>query len=290
MRFKRRVVLVGVLVVLFIFLINLSTGNFFFSFPRFSLVDRVVVNLFQPLQGGIRKATISLGRLWTNYVGLVGLKKEFDQIKDELAYEKLVNLSLKERLRTLQEVNKFGSVTLDLPASFDQLATVKARVISFDPMAISKTLWISAGEKNGVKVDQPVMGLEGLVGRIVRVFPTKALVLLLIDSRFAVDVIDESTRIRAMVVGLGGDVELKRYPFLTHLEYLNLGDEINPGDLLLTSGLSDLYPKGLPVGNVIQVEKGEGTLGSKTLFQTAVVLPSVDFTKLEEVMIITSIE
>jgi len=276
MHLKRRSVLLVLLIILLVIFFQLRQELSSAKLPVSTLFDRVLVSLFTPVQKGIDKFADLIGNSWSGYLNLIGVKKENNKLKEELAFKKLYILSLEERLR-IERHEKLIEQKMDLLG----WEGIPARVISFDPYAKSHTLWISAGSKQGIHLNRPVITLEGLVGRVVKVFDHSSQILLLVDSRFSVDVIDEETRVRALVVGSGKQAELRRYPYLTHLEFLNLGDEIYEGDLLVTSGLGPLYPKGIPVGNVIRIQKKENAL-----FQTSVVLPVVDFSKLDQVMVL----
>lgn len=277
MNIKRRATLGVILILLLFVLIQLRQDKFPFSLPEGSFVDGIFVSVVTPVQEVIDLFSDYIGDTWSAYFSLVGVKRENKKLKEELALKNLYLLSLKERLK-LKERTEYLKQKVHLLG----WEGVTARVIGYDPYARSQTLWISVGSSQGVQIDQPVITLEGLVGRIVKVFKNDSQVLLLVDSRFSVDVIDEATRVRALVVGSDRQAELKRYPYLTHLEFLKLGDAVNEGDLLITSGFSDLYPPSIPVGNVIKIAKKEDEL-----FQTSVVLPLVDFSTLEQVIVIT---
>lgn len=276
MFFKRRLVLLVILILLFVVLLYLRQNRSFGQSAPFGFVHRLLSSVYTPLHEGIDLIKDFFADTWSGYVALVGVQLENTQLKEDLAFKNLLIVSLKERL-------KFAEGKKDLEEEIELLGWqgVTCDVIASDPFALSKTVWISCGANQGIRIDQPVMAREGLAGRIVKVMPASAQVLLLIDSRFAVDVIDERTRVRALAVGLGENINLQRYPHLTHLEYLNLGAEIQAGDLLITSGLSPLYPPGIPVGNVM-----DGKATEEEVFQIAAVLPLVDFTKLEQVMVI----
>ncbi|MBI4412068.1 MAG: rod shape-determining protein MreC [Deltaproteobacteria bacterium] len=276
MNIKRRAGLAVLLILLFIILLNLRQDGSR-KFPPVHFIDRIIVSLYTPVQGIIDNTVDFIGNGWSGYFALVGVKKENQRLKDEIGLRELELLSLKERLRAQDREDYLAQ-----KAGILGWEGVSARVIGYDPYAQSQTIWLSVGSSRGVAMDQPVLTVEGLVGRIVKVFPTSSQVLLLVDPHFSVDVIDEATRVRALVVGSGRGTELKRYPFLTHLEFLSLGDEIRKGDLLITSGFGEIYPAGIPVGKIIDVEQKENAL-----FKSSGVLPLADFGKLEQVMILT---
>ncbi|MBX7148299.1 rod shape-determining protein MreC [bacterium] len=232
-----------------------------------SFIDRILVNVLSPVTRALRSVRDGVVHTWDHYFWLVGVKDENKKLQETVDLQNLFILSLKERLKI-----KDQEARLDQSLHFMGYNGVVARVTAYDANMLSQSLWVDAGTKDGVMVDMPVIALKGLVGRIIKAFDSSSMVLLMTDPHFAVDVVDEQSRIRAMVVGNGRSPEFTPYPIMSHLEYLQMGYPINKGDLLLTSGLGDLYPKGIPVGNVVADNN---------------ILPMVDFNTLEEVIVIT---
>lgn len=276
MRFKKRTYLILVLTVLVIVLVSLRHQNPQNFQSRFHFVDAILIKIYTPLQKGITKGVDVIQGIWNRYVTLIGVKEQNKILYEELKLKELYILSLKERLLDQNHVT-------ELKERFDLLGIhgVDAEIVSYDPYASSQTVWISKGSKDGIQEEQPVLSLEGLVGRVIAVFPGRAQVLLLVDSHFAVDVIDERSQVRALVVGSGGSAHLQRFPVLSHLEYLNLADEILPGDLLVTSGLGGLYPSALPVGYVLPDQ-----FKNSRYQESYVILPGVDLSKLRHVFVV----
>jgi len=274
---KRRIFLVLLFIALFLAFFNLRQNRSLFSNPHLRLIDGVLISFYRPMQKGWALVTDTVQKVWTDYIWLVGVNHENLQLKEELHLSKLAILSLHERV--LAEHSQ--KILLDKPMAFNHLR-VLAEVIGYDSFARSQTLWVSAGEKQGVQVDQAVMAKEGLVGRVIKVFPETSQILLLVDPHFAVDVINQSTRSRGLVVGLGQSLEMKRAPVLSQIEFLRIGQAFRPGDLLITSGLNRLYPPSIPVGNILDEELALKAGSASSLS----VLPVVDFVRLERVVIL----
>lgn len=277
MFFRRRSVLLVIITIVFVVLLNFRGDYTPSSHEPGILPVGLLERVYLPVHHLILGVTSRFSGIWNHYIDLVGKSRENEKLKEELDFKNLHILSLQERLR---EKSQGADFIKDMKSLGWE--GVAANVIAYDPLSVSKTIWIDSGSNDGVAKDFPVMTQKGLVGRVVRVLPQTSQVLLLIDKRFTVDVLDEATRTRAMVVGLGDAPRLKRYPFMTQMEYLKLGDEINAGDLLMTSGLSDLYPRGIPVGYILEIAKDE-----ENVFQSAAVIPSVDFAKIERVIVLT---
>jgi rod shape-determining protein MreC len=183
------------------------------------------------------------------------LQKEDHQMK-EMA---LAN----ERLKRLLEFREKISASV-----------VAAEVIGQDPSSWFRSITINKGEKDGVQKGMAVISPEGVIGQILKTSLYHSTVLLITDYNSAIDSIVQRTRAKAIVEGLGEN--------RCQLKYLLRKEEVVVGDVVVTSGLSGNFPKGLMVGEIRKVEKrGHG------VFQYAELAPSVDLTRLEEVLVIT---
>jgi len=151
---------------------------------------------------------------------------------------------------------------------------IGAEVIGQDPSSWFKSVTIDKGERDGLKKGMAVISPAGVIGQVLRTAPHYATVLLITDYNSAVDSIVQRTRAKAIVEGKGEN--------RCQLKYLLRTEEVNTGDIVLTSGLSGNFPKGLLIGEIRRVEKkGHG------VFQVAELVPSIDLTRLEEVLVIT---
>jgi rod shape-determining protein MreC len=117
-----------------------------------------------------------------------------------------------------------------------------------------------------------VINQHGVVGRIVKCSPRSSRVLLLIDASSALATLVERTRTRSICRGTGDALSL---------DYVALPEDVAEGDLIVTSGLGGVFPKGLPVGSVRSVVRG-----GFSMFQTIEIAPAVDFSRIEEVMVL----
>jgi len=152
---------------------------------------------------------------------------------------------------------------------------IAVEVIGQDPTSWFKSVTINKGERDGVQKGMAVISPEGVVGQILKTAPHYATVLLMTDYNSAIDAVIQRTRAKAIVEGQ----EENR----CQLKYLLRTEEVVVGDVVITSGLGGIFPKGLMVGEIRKVDKkGHG------VFQYAELVPSVDLTKLEEVLIIST--
>lgn len=150
--------------------------------------------------------------------------------------------------------------------------TLAAHVIAEDASSWFRTIEIDRGAVDGIRDGMPVVDAAGLIGRIVRTTPHSSRVLLITDASSAVAVLVQDQRIRGVCRGQGGELAL---------DFALLQDAIQVGDGVITSGLGGVFPKGLVVGFVRSVQREQFGL-----FQTIEVEPAVDFSRLEEVLVL----
>jgi rod shape-determining protein MreC len=267
-RKKRRLVyfLLGVVAVAFLF---------FSPESRFSLRCRdALYRVVTPVSLFWRRSFQRVAGLYGDYLHLVGVQRENGQLKQELVRLESENIRLRE---ALAESGGSGATPASGPVTV-------ARVVGYDPASPRQSLIVDKGELEGIRPDDVVLAEGALVGRVLKVTPRFSQVLLLTDPDHAVGVVDQGSRAKGILVGWKRDLGLSREPWLTKTEYFRGAEEIHAGDLLLTSGVDGVFPKGIPVGNVRRVEKDESGL-----FWQAEVEPRVEVTKLEYVQILPGV-
>jgi rod shape-determining protein MreC len=234
-----------------------------------AFVDALVMEFCAPFQRTSTFVIQSFQRVCQQYLFLVHLQRENEMLKQQMVDLQTENTGKEEALLANERLRKLLQFRETLPAP-----TVAAEVIGQDPSSWFKSLAINKGEADGVRKGMAVISPEGVVGQILKAAPHYAIVLLITDYNSGVDSIIQKTRARAIVEGRGEN--------RCQLKYLLRTEEVSTGDVVLTSGLSGHFPKGLLIGEVRKVEKkGRG------VFQVAELVPSVDLTRLEEVLVIT---
>jgi len=234
-----------------------------------SLLERSIYALVRPVQSGLAHLLSGARSTWEDYLTLVNAQKEnrrlaarIQELEQEMAECREIRAS-NERLETL----------LNFQSSM-RMPTVVSRVIGEDSSGWFHTLLIDKGTRDGVERAMPVVAREGLVGHVVESADRTAKVLLITDRNSAVDVLLQESRTKAVLEGVG------RHD-LCVLKYVPRSETVQKGEMVITSGLGGIYPKGLLVGKVAEVWKeGYG------LFQRVEVSPKVDFQRLEEVLVI----
>lgn len=211
-----------------------------------------------------------------------GLVSHFRNVRDtqqeNLSLIIRVN-ELEQQLSELEELQKKNIELRDALAFrdlYDDYKVIGGNIIAKDPGNWFEVFTIDQGAQSGVQVDATIATPYGLVGRVSRVdaFTSRVVALIDMDSRVSVRV----ARTRDLLV-LRGDVKL-RLEGLCRVDYIPPNSDIQPGDVLETSGLGGIYPKGIRIGTVENVLSNEGQYDSY-----AIVRPSVDFKRLEEVLV-----
>lgn len=248
-----------------------------------TFVDRAIVAVYRPIAAVVGSISQRIDDSFNHYLFLAETQKKNAALKNEIE-------RLKFELQTLHLTHADAKQEADAGNTYRFLngKLKRAQIIAFDPFAQSKTVLINIGTNHGVKSDAVVLSPDGLVGRIIQVFDGSSKVLLLIDDHFAVDVANLSTRARCLVSGLNTDLlSAQRYPFLSQVEYFQNESEMHPGDALVTSGVSNIYPAGIPVGRLEFVSSSaKGLFRTAAPSGTAIVVPAVDFAKLTHVYVL----
>jgi len=231
------------------------------------LLEVVTFGVFSELQRTLSGGVGGIRGVWGNYVGLRHVKAENDELKRQLAAAQITmqeQRALADQARNLQKLLELRNRVA--------LTTTGAEIIGAAASPDFRTLTIDKGTRDGLRPDMAVIAPAGVVGRVVVPSPRSAKVQLLIDRNAAAGVIIERTRAQGVVVG-GGDDRLQ-------MQYVSEASDVAVGDLVVTSGIDTIYPKGLPVGRVESVEK------NGPAFKRIVVKPAVDFTQIEEVLVV----
>jgi rod shape-determining protein MreC len=238
--------------------------------PRdYKAYDNIALAITTPFEIAIHWTLDSVVGIYQNYLSLWNTKNENKSLIDE--NRKLVNTIL--NLRELEQENIRLRDLLQFKETY-HVDTVLARIIAKDVSTEFRTLRINRGSSSGIQANMAVINSEGVVGRILRVSEDTADVVSLLDPLSAIDSYILRSRVRGIVEGLTDT--------LCQLKFALRVDDIQPGDILLSSGLGGNFPKGVPVGTVIKV-----TRKSYGITQKVEVKPSVDFSRIEEVLVVT---
>lgn len=187
------------------------------------------------------------------------------------------NARLREVERENELLRQLLNYTRNNPQFIYETTSVKGRSIGFDPTNLLYFVYTDVGVRNGVAKGMPVITDRGLVGRVTAVGPNSAQVLMLIDPASSVNAIVQNSRVAGVIRGhIDGTISMERIP---------PNEKVNPGDIVLTSGLGGNFPDKLVIGQVTEVIQRD-----QDMFQRARIRPTVDFGKLETMLVITSFE
>lgn len=270
-KISRTVIVIAIIVLIgFFYGISIKTEG------RLPVHQQIIIGLITPFQKSVSFLGRGVSGLWNDYVNLVDAQKEnaiLSQKTDEQS-NALIQMS-----ELLLENNRLRAL-LQMKEKF-KLDVIGATVISNDPRGDFRVVTVDRGADDGVLANMPVVTYGGLVGRVIDSTGGSSRVLLITDPNSAEDVMVERSRFRALLVGQVKDTGLNAHYYMSRLEYLDRLSDIVDGDTIITSGMDEIFPPGIPVGQVTNVEKG-----SLDVFKRADVIPFVDFSNLEEVMIV----
>jgi rod shape-determining protein MreC len=240
-----------------------------------SRVDSVVVWLTTPVERVVAWSVTGALNGWNGYVALRGAHEKAVAFSRELNAIRLERQQLLAERSEAERLRKLLSFAEASPGR----SYVGGRVVGVKlGTAGLQLLTIDRGASDGVARMMPVVVADGVVGRVHAVADRTADVLVLTDRNSSIAVRVDRTRARGNVRGVGK-------PDGAKLDYALRTEDMIEGDLLVTSGTDGVFPRGLPVGRVTQLKRS-----ANGLFQDALVVPSVDVTRLEEVLVVTSAE
>jgi rod shape-determining protein MreC len=231
------------------------------------VLEAVTFGVFAQVQRSLSTGVLSVRRLWGKYVWLRGVQAENADLRRQLEgvqvqYQE--RRALADRARSLEELLALRDRS--------NLETVAAEIIAASASPDFRTLTIDKGTNLGLKSDMAVIAADGVVGRVVVPSRTAAKVQLLIDRNAAAGALIERSRAQGVVLG-GGDERLR-------LEYVAEASDVVVGDLVVTSGIDGIYPKGFTIGHVESVEK------NGPAYHRITIKPSVSFSSLETVLVV----
>jgi rod shape-determining protein MreC len=264
---KKTMVIAGLL-----FLVALNGVVFSFNYIRKSAFYPAAVEtaLFfvAPFQEGISRTTGFAEHVWSRYFNLVSTDRENEMLRRKLVEAQDALHLCGEKSLLNERMESFLEFKRD-----ETYESIIADVVGWEPSAWYQSVIINKGKNDGLSIGLPVTVPEGIVGQVTGVSSRYAKVLLIIDRNNAVDAMVQRTRERGIVRGLSSSV--------CHFEYALHKADITTGDVVITSGLDGVFPKGLRIGRVSKIIRR-----SSGIFQDIEITPYADFDRLEEVMVI----
>ena len=228
----------------------------------------IVGDIINPVVYYGNKVVRFCNNVYDDYIALVDIKKKYDKaiIEKKTLYYK--NLLLQERLSELERLKKL----LNYKELYN-LNTIACNVIGRDLNGFIKYIVVDRGKDDNVEKNDAIISYDGLVGKVTEVYKNSAKVITIINSNNNVSIMNFKTRTVGIMHGDGLGKLIVDYYIKT--------DNVTIGDILITSGLGKIYPKGIPVGTVEKVE-----VNPNSLFRKIWINSLVDFHKLENVLIV----
>lgn len=221
-----------------------------------------------PVQRAVSLPAEALRGAWARYVALMGVEERNEQLRGRLAALQEENLQLREALVASGRLERVAEMRKDF-----EVPMLPAELVGSDISPWFRSVLLDRGRADGVRSGMSVISEQGLVGLVVATSSHAAKAMLLLDRQTAIDGTIQRSRARGIVRGQGGD-ELQ-------FEFEARGGDVHPGDVVMTSGLDGVHPKGLLIGTV-----GEVSEPGPQLLRTATLLPAVDFGRLEQVFVL----
>jgi rod shape-determining protein MreC len=219
-----------------------------------------IIAISSRIAGSVRHA-------WSSYIWMVGARSENEQLRENVHRLSLLNSTYEQALQENIRLHRLLSMNESIG-----FRSIGAKVIARAPSFLSNVIYIDRGSEEGVRVDAPVVSGDGVIGRTVIVAGHQSQVQLITSEDASVGAMVEPTRTPGVIRGTGDN--------LLDLNYISNTEQIAAGDIIITSGLDGIYPKGFVIGKVVQLQKG------KDVFRSIRVEPSMDLIHIEEVLVL----
>lgn len=240
-----------------------------------SMIENAMGQALLPLQKGLYSVSQYVYNFFSDIGERRNMIRDYEDLQTRLA-------DLEMQLIRLEELEKQNERLKKLASFVDEnkdMVVTGATVIANNPGNWFNNITIDKGSKHGVAVNMAVVTDQGLVGRVIEVADGWAKVRTIVDGKSAVSGIVQRNRDNGL---LKGNNSLGSEDGLCRMIYLPEDSNVTAGDKVLTSGLGEIFPKGIYIGEIIEVTKD-----TRELYMTAIVKPGVDFQRLEEVLVVT---
>ncbi|MCA1830215.1 MAG: rod shape-determining protein MreC [Actinobacteria bacterium] len=237
----------------------------------FDKLGHIALTILGPIQKGLVVVFRPVGHFFAGFTEVPSLRGKIDMLQRQNASLQLQE----EQFQDLSRENGELRALLQMKARYN-LKTLAAQVTGVAPSNFGRTIFIDKGSRAGIRKDMPVVGADGLVGRVVKVGPAEAVVLLLVDRASSVAARLASNGEQGLVQGTGSSG--------LSFRLIDPTAKVALGDRVLTSGYDrGLFPPGIPIGTITDIPPPAG--GATT--RTVTVQPFADFSSLDYVLLVT---
>lgn len=256
----KKVLAASAIILLPIVLFNLESSMKLIASP-FLEVSYEVQNSLSWVSQGVEDTT-------RKYLNLISIRKNNKDLLKEVSKLKMKSVTYQElklensRLKKLIELKEKSPMNL-----------IASSVVSEDLLSENQTLTINKGAKKGIKENMGVLGLNGIIGNVLKTSSKRAQILILTDRFFVIEGLIQRSREKLIVEGTGD--------ILIAAKHIRSSLDIQIGDLIVTSGSGGVYPKGLPIGVVQNIK-----ISNAGITKTAAIRPLADLFNAEELFVI----
>ena len=231
------------------------------------LIRLWAVTLITPFERLAHGGVSGIRSVWRNYVDLHDASRENERLKSELGELKL---KLQRAEVRAAEADHLAGL-LNFRTEHPEWPMVAARVIGSSAVDVTRTIFLNRGQKDGIQKNFAVFTPDGVVGKVLEVFPGTAQILLITDKESGVGSLLAASRTVGVVKGTGGPI--------CRMDYVLNDQDVAMGEVIFTSGQDRIFPKGLPVGRVTATRSGFP-------FKTIELQPIAGLDRLEEVFVL----
>jgi rod shape-determining protein MreC len=260
---QRPGVVLGAAILLHVILISAQVN----TASGLPVLQVVTFGSFSEIQRGTMALIDGVRGMWSGYIALRQVQQENDALRQEM---QTLQVKLQQERAEAQRTDNLRQL-LELRERAN-LDTVAAEVIAGAASPDFQTVTIDKGSSESLETDMAVISPAGVVGRVILPSRRASKVQLLIDRNAAAGALIERTRVQGVVVGIGDG--------MLRMQYVPGTADVKTGDLVVTSGIDGIYPKGFVIGTIDHADRGGGA------YHEIVIRPAVDFTRLEEVLIV----
>jgi rod shape-determining protein MreC len=226
----------------------------------------LILDVLTPAERAVDRSVDAASSVWSRYFALVGTHEENLRLQEELDH---LRIEIQRNSELVIEAERLRRL-LDLDPGRETSRV--ARVTGGDPSVARRTATLDKGRASGVEPGAPVRTPAGIVGRVIYAARFSSIMQLMTDPTSAVGAVVQESRVQGIVRGTGA-------PRLI-FEHSEDGEDLRPGQIVVTSGSERIYPKGVPIGVIVSIET------VTDLVSTAIVEPAADLGRLEEVLVL----
>lgn len=269
--FKRRTLTIVIILAILLMALTIITSG---QRSNLTKIEGIVGDIITPVQKFMYRIATSVSRAFQSISERRQLEEQYAILKERVTQLEQQQLEMDELIRENERLKRL----LEFRQEKEDFVVQGVRITGKNPGNWFNTLTIDKGSRQGVEMNMAVINEEGLIGRVTEVGGNWARVRTIVDGQSSVAAIIERTRDNGMV---RGNNTLTFEDGLCRMINLPLDSDVVEGDRVITSGLDDVFPKGIYIGRVIEVLDEK-----RDMYKTAIIQPGADFQRLEEVLVI----